>query len=1152
MMFTKLRLTGFKSFVEPSEMLIESGLTGIVGPNGCGKSNLLEAMRWAMGESSFKSMRASAMDDVIFSGTRNRPPRNMAEVTLFLDNSGRIAPAVFNDSDTLEITRRIERGQGSAYRINGREARARDVQLLFADASTGARSPSLVRQGQISELINAKPQARRRILEEAAGITGLYTRRHEAELKLSAAEHNLVRLDDVIGQLESQLDGLRRQARQAKRYRELSARIRRLEAAQLYRAWAEAVAAVEMEQRALKELARRLAEETLNISRAERAKEEADSALPKLRETEAVRGAIVQRLAQERDILETEERSGLARRKDLSAQLAQADKDLERENELIADSAKTLERLAREEADLNAASAGDADTRGEAARRLQIAADNLAVAQEAADKAAANLSALSARRAALEQTATDQGKRIERLERQIDGVEEERSKLAGQDALADEAAALNVSLERATAAVEAAEAQAAGAEAAVASARAEEAKTRSIFDEARRVADRLETEIDTLSKLLVEDDEHAWPRLLDAVSVEPGYERALAAAFGGDLEASTDNAAPAYWAGLDPLDEGVSLPAGTEPLSARVVGPDLLRRRLSFIGVVAEEYGARLQAQLKPGQRLVSKAGALWRWDGFTVAADAPSAAAQRLAERNRLELLRERLDGAKAEMAGTAQLHTAACARVEILGEAERSARQGVREARAVVEQARADVAAHERRLGEISARVTALDEALRRLREDVDEAVSTRAAAQQGLAECAPVDVLTSELDRLRTVAGELRAVHSDARVHHDGLEREARGRAERMRAIADECRSWQERSARAAGQIANLQERRTRLSEEIRGLEDFPERIEARRRKLLTSLQQAESERAAASDALAAGEATARQCEQELRVIRGALAEIREDQARHEALRESAASRVEAAERRIAEELGVEPHSALVATGVETIDELPDPGEIIQTLSALKSDRERLGSVNLRADEEAEEIAQRIAELVTERDDVIQAVQRLRQGIINLNREGRARLLEAFEKVNANFATLFTTLFDGGRAELTLVEADDPLEAGLEIIANPPGKRPQVLSLLSGGEQALTAIALIFAVFLTNPSPICVLDEVDAPLDDANVERFCNLLDAMLGRSQTRFLIITHNAYTMARMHRLFGVTMMERGVSQLVSVDLEQAESLREAS
>jgi chromosome segregation protein len=367
MMFTRLRLSGFKSFVEPTELLIEPGLTGIVGPNGCGKSNLLEALRWAMGESSTRNVRASAMDDVIFGGTATRPARNMAEVALTLDNTSRRAPAQFNDQESLEVSRRIERESGSDYRINGAEVRARDVQILFADASSGARSPALVRQGQISEIINAKPQSRRRILEEAAGITGLHVRRHEAELKLKGAETNLSRIDDVIGQLDTQLQGLKRQARQAIRYKELAGAIRRLEAAQLHLAWTAAVEAAAHEEAQLNEAVRRLAERTRAASEAGRARDAAAEALPPLREDEMVRAAVLQRVSAEQANLDREMAEAERRKAEIEARAEQIGQDLRHEKEILNDVDTVLARLQEEDAALRQAEAGEIEVRSEAA-----------------------------------------------------------------------------------------------------------------------------------------------------------------------------------------------------------------------------------------------------------------------------------------------------------------------------------------------------------------------------------------------------------------------------------------------------------------------------------------------------------------------------------------------------------------------------------------------------------------------------------------------------------------------------------------------------------------------------------------------------------------------------------------------------------------
>ena len=1151
MKFTRLRLSGFKSFVEPTDLLIEPGLTGVVGPNGCGKSNLLEALRWVMGESSYKSMRASGMDDVIFSGTTQRPSRNMAEVMVTMSNDDRSAPPQHNDSEVIEISRRIEREAGSAYRINGKDVRARDVQLLFADVSTGARSPALVRQGQIAEIINAKPQARRLILEEAAGITGLHTRRHEAELKLKAAEVNLTRLEDVTSQLESQLNSLKRQARQAQKYKLISAEIRKLEAAGLYVAWKEAVESAAKDAAALDESTRVLAENTRAASEKLRARDELGEKLPALREQETIRAAVLQRMAVERNSLDEEERRVEGRRKELDQRLVQAVADLTREHETLRDTEGVIARLVEEDSGLKAAQNNDGDLRAEAAQVLQRVASALATAQDVADQAGARLSELTARRGAITRSIEEQRQRIARLERDANETGAKRQALLEQMGGTGDGPTLAAAVDAALAVLASNETAANHAEVALRVARQVEADTRQAHDEARRKAEGLQTEVRTLTNLLKAADNNLWPALVDQLKVERGYEAALGAALGDDIDASSDEGAPTHWRGLPPLDDGISLPGEAQPLSNFVQAPQALARRLSQIGVVSRSLGQALQAQLRAGQRLVSREGDVWRWDGFTSAADAPSAAAKRLAERNRLSLLEIEMRDAAAVAAEAAQKFEAARQSVEAGVRAEREKRDAMRAATSSVDVSRQALARHERQIAERLAQTSALDEGIRRITQSLEEARSSFESAQAEFQAIPVLEGLAEEVAALRDNVNRERAAYAEARARHDGLEREAKARADRINVIEAEARQWGERAKRATEQIAHLTTRAQETREAIAELSGMPQILADKRHKLMNLLQEAETERKAAADALAEGENAVRMADQVLREAQELASSSREDHARLEARLEASRQRHEDSERRIAETLQCAPSEIVAHAGLD-LEKIEDTEHIERRLLSLREDRERLGGVNLRAEEEAETVATQLATLIRERDDLVQAINKLRGGISSLNREGRQRLLDAFGTVNEKFGELFTTLFGGGKAELQLIESDDPLEAGLEILANPPGKKPTVLSLLSGGEQTLTALALIFAVFLTNPSPICVLDEVDAPLDDHNVERFCNLLDAMLERTETRFLIITHHELTMSRMHRLFGVTMMERGVSQLVSVNLEEAEAMAEAS
>ncbi|MFG1401702.1 chromosome segregation protein SMC [Xanthobacter sediminis] len=1149
MKFDRLRLVGFKTFVEPTELVIEPGLTGVVGPNGCGKSNLVEALRWVMGESSHKAMRAQDMDDVIFSGTTGRPSRNTAEVALQLDNTDRTAPAAFNEWEELEVVRRIERGSGSAYRINGRDVRARDVHLLFADASTGARSPALVRQGQIGEIVGAKPNARRRILEEAAGVAGLHARRHEAETRLKAAEQNLTRVEDVILQIGSQVESLRRQSRQTQRYKALAAEIRHCEATLMWLRWREVAATLLEAERALAASQRDGAELTRVQAESARLQALAAHALPPLRAQEAEAAAAVQRLAHARDALDKEEARLSARRQELERRLVQLAQDLERETSLSADAEGVLERLDAEAETLLAEQEEAAELGAVAAERQEEAAALLEEAQLALEEKTAHFADLGARRASLEQAAREIRDRLLRNAAERASVEAEEGRLgreAGAAALDD--IRLNAEISRESLA-EAEEATLA-AEAEHAAARRAVEALRPAVGEAEKRFGRLDAEARTLAKLLQSTD-HRFPPVADLVRVEKGYETALGAALGDDLDLPVAPEAPARWAGAAPDPSDPPLPAGAAPLSRHVAGAPALARRLAQVGIVEAAAGPRLAPLLKPGQRLVSRAGDLWRWDGLTAAADAPTAAARRLAERNRLadietetEAAREAVEEIRATLAEREGEERLAAASETQAREARRAAQRAAEAARAVLEAA-------ERKAAQHMARLAAIGEARARLAAVRAEMEAQLQEAQGQLAALDMPQVLEAELARARADAGERRAALAEARAAADALRRDGAARIRRLEAIAGERRSWQQRAGGAGERLAAIEARADEAHAELAEIEDAPSEIIRQRRALMTGLEEAEAARRAAADRLAEGEAALAASDKAAREALEAMSQSRAEAARAEARLEAARQRRDDLEREILEALDGPPEAARAQAGITDDENLPEAGAVEAMLERAKRDRDRLGAVNLRADVELEEAEARHTALVTERDDLIEAIKRLRGAIQSLNREARERLQASFTVVNAHFKSLFDTLFGGGEADLVLTDAEDPLEAGLDIIARPPGKKPQTLSLLSGGEQALTAMALIFAVFLTNPAPICVLDEVDAPLDDANVERFCTLLEEMTRRTDTRFLTITHNPITMAHQNRLFGVTMAERGVSRLVSVDLQGAESLREA-
>ncbi|MBP7064027.1 AAA family ATPase [Ferrovibrio sp.] len=1517
MQFTKLRLSGFKSFVEPTEFVIHPGLTGVVGPNGCGKSNLVEALRWVMGENSAKRMRGAGMDDMIFAGTATRPARNVAEVALVMDNKSRTAPAAFNDHENLEIVRRIERERGSDYRINGQDVRARDVQLFFADLASGANSPAMVSQGRVGAIINAKPTDRRMLLEEAAGISGLHSRRHEAELRLKAAESNLERVVDVIGQLDQQLQGLKRQARQASRYRNIAGQIRRTEAMLFHLRHTALQQALAQAEAALHEAERAVADRTLQVSEAHAAERIAAEALPPLRQAEAEAGARLHRLAVARDGLDAEEARAREAAAQVEQRLEQINADAAREQSLAAAAAALLQRLAeegsalraREEAapalleqaeataqaaqqevtarqqELDAAteraaaehaertrlnqSIQEAERRLERLRarvaelteehaRLESDAGAVAAAADAGAEIEARLAAVEAARTALDAAEQQQAQLVDLARATLDGVESdfagriEAARAALETIEAEQAARVEAAraqlgqieaeqaakveaartamngveaeyagrIEAARAGLGAVEAEHAGkieaaraglgaveddhagkieaaraglgaveaehtgkieaaraalagveaehaekieaARALVAAAEAEQAQliaaARAGLEEAEAERQRLQqfeqaardnwqamqgeltrlkAEEAGLARLLKADDNNMFAPVIDQVSVAPGFEKALGAALGDELNSAVDSGAPMFWEALPPLVDAPPLPEGVASLASQVTAPPALARRLSQIGIVEEADGLRLRGQLRQGQRLVSKSGALWRWDGFTMKAGAPTPASIKLEQRNRLADLREelreleiKLADAQAAYAEAKQATEAAVqgerdarggvaqaealrdeARLEAgkgVGEAERQrnearnaaaaliaqaerdraearqraeqvvvlaerernearqrAEQGVvlaererqqarqqaeqavqqaerqrqqarqqaeqavqqaerdrarageqgqaaiamaerernqarergqgaiaaverernearqragqalgqaeRERQAARERAGQDIARAERELeaararqaevvrreAERQSRLAALADQILQLGLEIEEGETALKALAEALAALPPEELLRERIAALRQDVDALRQTLAEARAALEQMRRDMVARVQRLQVIAEEIEGAEGRAADAGRQLEQLGLRREEAEAELLRLYEIPAGIEGKRSGLLDELAKAETARQELADHLANAEAAQALAAKTARELEQMLGQGREWRVRAEAELEHQRQSGEELALRIREVLECAPDEVLKAGEVDPDEDFPPLPQVENRLERLRKERDNMGPVNLRADLEAQEVEEKLNTLTSEQNDLVAAIEKLRQGITSLNKEGRERLLDAFKQVDEHFQKLFVQVFGGGKAHLQLVESDDPLQAGLEIMASPPGKRLQVMSLLSGGEQALTALSLLFAVFLTNPAPICVLDEVDAPLDDSNVERLCNLMEAMARETAvlaegTRFVVVTHHPITMARMDRLFGVTMAERGVSTLVSVDLAGAEAMRQTA
>jgi len=871
--FKKLRVKGFKSFVEPTEIVIENGLTGIVGPNGCGKSNLVEAFRFVMGELSPKQMRGGELDDVIFNGTANRPAWDIAEVTIDLDNSERNAPSLFNESDEIEVTRRIWRGEGSEYRVNGKEVRLKDVQLLFADASTGARSTSMVSQGRVGAIIAAKPEQRRNLLEEAAGITGLRSRRHEAELRLNAAETNLERVKDVLKTQDEQLEILNKQSKQATRYKNIQKDITRARATVFYQKWQIEKEKLEETNKKFNQQNNLVADQTKTVASTNVEYEKIQQSLPDMRMEENKIASQLQRNTIDYDNQEKEIERANSAVDEIQIRIEQIKSDNEREQFLFTDAEENLLR-----------------------------------------------------------------------------VQDEKSILEKQQG--------------------------------------------DLFVE--------ESSLEINSTTNPKNNNP----IIDYLDFEDGYEKALAAVFSDELMASINEEQSSYWRSLDSKNIP-SFPDEITPFTKLIKTPDNLKKRLDYIGLIHQKEDVlELQKNLSDGQILVSELGEIWRWDGFI------SKGKQSASSKAILEQLKNR------------------------------------------------------------------------------------------------------------------------------------------RLKQLSAEEKQWQDTMLTAQKRIDELKERQVTLGQELNKMQSMPENISSEKNRLQNLIKEDKEAYDLITNKLRDTEHHANEKNKKLKLEEVKLNEIREEKIRIEGIVGTIKEAIHLLTDQVRERLSIGMNQLFEIAEIDISKTLASLEDLEKKLERLINEQDRLGGVNLLAEKEATELEEKVSAIKIDQADLLAAIAKLREAIDTLNTEGRQRLLASYGVVNENFQKLFVQLFGGGKAYLKFTDESDPLKAGLEIYASPPGKKLQNLTLMSGGEQALTALSLLFAVFMSNPAPICVLDEVDAPLDDTNVDRFCSLVEEIAQTSMTKFLVITHHRMTMARVNRLFGVTMPEKGVSQIVSVDLEKAIQIRE--
>lgn len=1130
----RFRLQGFKSFSEPAEVHIGSGMTGIVGPNGCGKSNLVEALKWAMGETSFKQMRAGdSMEDLIFAGTDTRPPRNSAEVVVTVDNSARTAPAELNDADVLEVSRRMERGDGSSYKVNGKPVRARDVQILYKDAGIGAKSSALVSQGKVADIIRAKPSDRISIVDEAAGTAGLAERRREADMRLRGAEQNLEKAEALEEALSSQLSSLRVQARRALRRKEIDGLVRKAEATAFLVRWRAAAARIAEGTRAHEEnegLVKALMLR-LSASAAALASVEAETAPLTKARSDAETAMALARVA-----VDTARRDATAARGALAAARKNADRttsDLERERAVLAESSDEYEDLkdqlaiAKDDSEYDATLIEEASLSTEEARAAmeaataELAAGTADLVRSQSERKAAETRIADARRARDSVSLRAAQARAK--------ADEARTSLAALPPPSDAESDAEAALEKALADLVAAE------EARALAAANETAAT----SEAGAAASVLRIHNAERKALLSAARDSS--EIASTIVAEEGLEGAVAVVLGEGMGASLARGGAESW--WETVEARPQPPLGTLPLLSRVGAPDQVAAALSGVGLVDDEHAAlAAAATLLPGQSVVTRDGRLWRWDGYRSSSAA--AAAEAIRRTGRLRELSTLCAEAEATSLRLEAVRRAAAQALAAASHEEAARREAVKTCKAEVEGLRRQSEEDARRRTALEAQLQSASDLAASLAEEAEEVTERLLDAEAALDALPRADAAEEKVASLQRVAGDATRRYEEERSKLEKAKRDANTRFVVIQNAMQKITDFDKRLAACRSTIAELHRRSAEIAAEAKALEEAVALAPEMEAAAVEALEEAAIAHEAAVAAAADAEKRLADARLENRESEALLATRREDRAR--ILAEMKAYNDAAAElaREVSDRLGCPASELAKVAEVDEAADLPDLEACEARVQRLSRERETLGTVNLLAEEQLAEVEGKLGEANKARDELREAVRRLRDSISKFDRERRERMTEAFAMLDGNFQDLFTRLFRGGNAYLKLSGSDDILQAGLEIYAAPPGKKLQSLSLLSGGEQALSALALIFAAFLIRPAPVCVLDEVDAPLDDANVDRLCSLVEE-LARDRTRFLVITHHALTMARCDRLYGVTMAERGVSRLTTLDMGQA-------
>ena len=1141
MKFQSVRISGFKSFLEPTEIQMNRGLTGVVGPNGCGKSNIVEAIKWIMGENSARQMRGDGMDDVIFSGTNERPSRNFAEVSIKLDNSEKKAPAIFNHYDEIEITRKIEREKGSVYRVNGKQVRARDIQLIFADNGTGARSSGIVGQGRIAQIIDSNPEDRRVILEEAANIKGLHSRRHEAELKLKGASDNLDRLSDIEQTYKEQLIELEKQGRKAARYRSVGERIRKAEATLFFNLMNNAKKEANDLDIQLKNANENVSQGQIKVAEHTKSQLHLANKIPDLKKDEAEKAAILQTLNITKIKLDEEKSSAQNALQNIINQINLINNDIARESEIKEDAKKSLSNLLTEEKNLKEDSENFST-------KITKATDLVKKLRSISDAADDKLSTITSEIYSIKSDKSDLEKRIKNLKQKIEvtqnqlanfNIEDDKNrfkldkeKIINLKKLIQENNQLNdgynVELEK-----------------------LEKLETRLVEEKNTAVFEfnKVNLEFDSLSTLLGRDTLNS-NTLEKTIGNINNLEEAIGSVLGETLLAPilsddqpTENAT--YWRDDFKTISTASLPENVIPIVTKITKSSILDTALKGVGIVDnKEIAFKLQKELTFGQALTTPSGGLWRWDGFVQPQGVQNSYSERLQQIARLRLLQNKLPSLKEKQSLSEK-------RLEECFNNIKKYKDDLANLQVKLSSLISESNELELQNTKVESKLLSSEALIKELKNTERMSLEELSELEKEFNNSLNLPSLLAEELKVRNNADQSRNELTDAMAAEQQIKSEESFKSRNLIQLGHQKENWKVREEEAKTRLISLEERLKASQDEKNRLSTLPESFEKKEAELNTKIEEAISNRNIAADQLVKNETSLNDADKLVREAEKAVSTLREEMIKIEALLNLSKAKIQNIEDRVFEKLKIKSTELNKFINSKEEDQPIRSIEILEkTLQRLLNERETLGAVNLRAEDEMNEMLNKIEVMSKERVDLEEAIAKLRSGIFELNKEGRQRLKESFEEVNENFKQLFQKLFGGGNAELRLVGNEDPLQAGLEVLASPPGKKMQLLSLLSGGEQALTAISLIFSVFLCNPAPICILDEVDAPLDDTNVGRFCDLLNQIVDETNTYFMVITHHRLTMAKMDRLFGVTMEQKGISKLVSVDLEQASRIRD--